>query len=454
MSTSSSESRFSLSLSDLAEEASTVLLARIMGAGLGFAVQVLFARWTSPEQYGVYSYAMGWTALLSTFSGLGFQHAIVRFIPEYERARKWSHLRGVVRRSEQFILGMSLLLALLGSAVVVGASFVEGTFSTYVVPLLLGFGLILPRALSTLQSRMCVARQQMRIAYVLPNLSRPLFMIAGAAVLVLVLGRSLNATSAVLLAGLPTIPIWLIQRWAFHDQLPSAFEQTAARYDSTKWLRTAFPMFLIMGFSVLLSKTDLLMIGLLTSAEQVGLYKVASKTALLTLFPLFAVKTVVAPRLAEAHSAGHPQQLQQLASTAARWMFGGTLAVAVGLALLSELILGLFGPTFIEGTPVMLILIGGQVANAGAGAVGPLLTMTGHQVESAKIFGICAGLNILLNGLGIFFFGIEGAALATAASTILWNVGLYRIVSGKLRVSPSIVDAFSRTGTNKNSPTP
>jgi O-antigen/teichoic acid export membrane protein len=412
-----------------------------MGAGLGFAVQVLFARWAGPEHYGVYSYAMGWTALLSTFSGLGFQHAIVRFIPEYERAGMWGHLRGVVRRSEQFILGMSLVLALFGCAVVAGISFLNETYSTYVTPLLLGFGLILPRALSTLQTRMCVARQQMRIAYVLPNLSRPLLMIIGAATLVLFLDRSLNATSAVLLAGLPTVPIWLIQRWAFHDQLPPTFEQTDATYNSKKWLHTAFPMFLIIGFSVLLSKTDLLMIGLLSSAEQVGLYKVASKTALLTLFPLFAVKTVVAPRIAEAHAGANQKQLQELASMAARWMFGGAFVVAVGLALFSGLILGLFGPIFIQGRPAMLILIVGHVANAGTGAVGPLLTMTGHQVESAKVFGLCAGLNIVLNGIGIFFFGIMGAALATATSTLLWNVSLYRIVSGKLRVSPSIIDA-------------
>lgn len=439
MSNASSPAPLSFSLSALAEEASTVFGARVIGTGLSFVVQVLFARWAGPDQYGIYSYVMAWTALLSTFSGLGFQHAIVRFIPEYESTQTWGLLRGVIRRSEQFVIGASVLLAVLGCVLVTGLSFGSETVSPYVVPLLLGFVLVPPRALSALQTRMCVARQQMRMAYVLPRLLRPLLMIAGGAALVFLLDRSLGATAAVLLAGLPMIPIWGIQRWAFRRKLPDILEEGAATYASENWLRTAFPMFLIVAFSMLLGKTDLLMIGLFADAEQVGLYRVASKTATLTLFPLFAVKTAITPRFADAYAADDRQKLQQLASISVKWMFGGAIVVAVPLILFSELILGLFGPTFRAGTPALMVLIGGQLANAGAGAVAPLLTMTGYQNETAKIYGTCAALNVFLNAIGISLFGILGAALATALSTACWNVGLYRIVSRNLKIDPSII---------------
>ncbi|MEL6131288.1 MAG: hypothetical protein AAFR30_15465 [Cyanobacteria bacterium J06628_4] len=44
--------------------------------------------------------------------------------------------------------------------------------------------------------------------------------------------------------------------------------------------------------------------------------------------------------------------------------------------------------------------------------------------------------------MGIHFFGIVGAAMATAFAMALWNVWLYVLVVRYLGVRPSIVDAF------------
>jgi len=441
MAESSPDAHSGLHFSRIFTEAGTVFGARVLGTGLSYIVQVLFARWAGPEHYGAYSYAMAWTALLSTFSGVGFPQAIVRFIPEYETGHQWGALRGVVRRSEQVVVGVSCALAVGGIGFVLGLSSLRGV-ALYTVPLVLSFALVPPRALLRLQTRMCVARRQMQVAHVLPQLLRPAAMLAGAAVLVLSFRQPLTATAAVLIAGAPVIPVWLTQRWAFRAYLPDTLNQAPRQYESRHWLRTALPMFLITGFFLLLGKTDLLMIGLLGEPTDVGLYRVASKTASLVLFPLYAINTVITPRFSEQYTRDNHEQLQRLASTAAQWMFAGALSVSFGLVATADLILGLFGPSFLEAKVVMMILIGSQVLNAGAGSVGPLLTMTGHQNESALIFGISALLNVGLNAIGISLFGIYGAAIATATSTLVWNLALYHVVVKKLDVYPSILDVF------------
>jgi O-antigen/teichoic acid export membrane protein len=267
-------------------------------------------------------------------------------------------------------------------------------------------------------------------------------MMGGAAVLVLGWGEPLTAPMAVLLAGAPVVPIWWAQRWHFRRGLSAALRQYAARYATEHWMRTAFPMLLITGFLLLLAQTDLLMIGLLVDAEHVGVYKVAAKTASLVLFPLLAVNAVMAPRFAKAHVNGDTEALQRLASAAAHWIFWPALVAALALTTMSGIALGLFGPAFLQGEPVLWILIVAQLVNAGAGSVGPLLNMTGHQQASAQVYGLCAGSNVVLNAVGIYFLGMIGAAVATTLSTALWNVSLYRLVINRLGLYPSVFDAW------------
>jgi len=239
MSHSTSDSQSIRSRLSLATEAGTVLGARVVGAGLSYVVQVLFARWASPEHYGAYN-AMAWTALLSTFSGLGFQRAVLRFLPAYEQAGKWGLFRGVVWQGQHVVSAAS---GLLGAGGIATALVLKGG-SPYAVPLALGVAFLLPRALLALQTQMCVARRQTRVAYVLPRLLRPLSMMGDAALLVLGFGASLSAAAAVLLASLPVLPIWLVQHWAFRRALPTAAADASAAdasptYASATWLRAA-----------------------------------------------------------------------------------------------------------------------------------------------------------------------------------------------------------------------
>ena len=436
------------SVSSLIADAGTAFITRVGAAGLSFVVQVLFARWAGPDHYGAYSYAMAWAALLSTFSGLGFPQAIVRYIPEYERSQKWKYLKGVIKRSEHFVLGASSILALLSSLLVIGL-LTNPSDSLTRLPLLLGLAFTPVLTLLHLQREMCVARGLVWTAYLPSRLLRPLSVIAGGALLVLWFDKPLTGSVAVLLTTVPVVAIWLGQRWAFQRSLPEACKTVSSTYDSENWLRTAVPMLLITGFVLLIGKTDLIMIGIMTDVEQVGLYRVASKISTLVLFPMFAVNAIVAPRFAEQYAGTSEAPLQGLAATAGRWMFAGGLLLAIGILITAPFLLGLFGPSFPKMQSVLAILIGGQIANVGAGAVGPLLTMTGYQDQTVKVYASCALLNVVLNGVGISFFGLHGAAIATAISTVLWNVGLYRLAIRKLDVYPSVFDLLrSSEGTS------
>ncbi|NEQ14000.1 MAG: flippase, partial [Moorea sp. SIO3E2] len=59
-----------------------------------------------------------------------------------------------------------------------------------------------------------------------------------------------------------------------------------------------------------------------------------------------------------------------------------------------------------------------------------------HQNQALIVYGTAAGLNVVLNGIGILLFGMIGAALSTAITFALWNIWLSVLVVRYLELSP------------------
>ena len=131
-----------------------------------------------------------------------------------------------------------------------------------------------------------------------------------------------------------------------------------------------------------------------------------------------------------------------MTATVARWLFYPSLILAILLIVFADRVLGLFGSEFVAARGEMTVLILGQLVNVGAGSVGYLMKMTGHHNQCAYVFGFSAILNLLLNAILIPFWGIMGAAIATALSMAIWNIWLHQLVVKYLGVKPSIVGTF------------
>lgn len=124
-----------------------------------------------------------------------------------------------------------------------------------------------------------------------------------------------------------------------------------------------------------------------------------------------------------------------MVSLAAKGILGISLPVALGLVILGDWVLSIFGPDFPEGYAALVILVAAQLVNALAGSVGFLMTMTGHERQAAFIMAVSVVVNLALNAVLIPRFGIEGAAVATAFTTVLWNALMFLFVHRQLRIN-------------------
>ena len=97
------------------------------------------------------------------------------------------------------------------------------------------------------------------------------------------------------------------------------------------------------------------------------------------MFVHYAVGSAVANRFAALGARGDKEGLRAFVRDAVHWTFWPSLAAAVTLLALGMPLLWLFGPKFVAGYPVMLILVVGFLFRSSMGPAEFLLKMLGEQ---------------------------------------------------------------------------
>jgi O-antigen/teichoic acid export membrane protein len=410
--------------------AGLAFILQVVGAGLAFLLQVLFGRWLGASGYGAYAFTIAWAGLLGVAVGLGFPTTTLRFIPAYSSSEEWARLHGMLRVSLWLTVAVGAGVAVLGAVVAVAVGTLGSGVSSEV---LLGLTLVPLLALMRLQQEAIRASRRIGLAYAPALVLRPLLIIAGGALLA-ASNVALDSTAALAITAASIAILLVVQVIVFWRGLHPAVRAAKPAYETRAWIRVALPLLLIAGFSIVLTQTDIVMVGAFLGSHQAGLYAAASKTASLVSLVLIAVTAIAAPMISSLVAQDRHDELQELVATVAQWIFWPSLAIAVFLGILAEPVLGLFGPSFRDANWYLVVLLLGQLVNAVAGSVGYLMILSGHQRQAAWVYGWVAIAHVGFNVVGILLAGTIGAAIATAASFALWNVWLYVLVVKRLDI--------------------
>ena len=141
-------------------------------------------------------------------------------------------------------------------------------------------------------------------------------------------------------------------------------------------------------------------------------------------FGLVAIVTVSSPLIASAYRRADFEEMARIARLNARFSFAFGLATATILAVSGRVLLGAFGPSFVDAYPALLVLLVGGLVNSFTGSVGYLLIMTGHQMAALAIVGAALLLGLGLNLVLIPVLGVTGSAVASATCLSVWNLAM------------------------------
>jgi O-antigen/teichoic acid export membrane protein len=171
---------------------------------------------------------------------------------------------------------------------------------------------------------------------------------------------------------------------------------------------------------------DVLMLGVLATNTDVGVYKIAAGLAAFGTLPSNAVASMFNPFIAELVYVGETERLDALLKTVTRWLVVVSAPVYLVLLVLPDVILGVYDAAYAAALVPLLLLVGGQAIQTACAPTMRLIPMSGHAVLNLVNGVVALALNIGLNAWLIPTMGAQGAAWATGITLALWSI--WRVV--------------------------
>ena len=428
-------------LAGVVRGAAFVMGIRVVGAAIALLSQVLLARWMGAFEYGIFAYVWVWVVILGIVVPMGFGTSVLRFVPEYRAREKWRRLAGVLKASFGIVAALGTAAAAAGLLLLWAiGGYIE---SYYVWPLAVALLCVPGFALTDWQEGAARAFGWVNLAYVPNYIVRPLaiVVIAGG---VLLFNGSVTGLQVTLGALAATFVTMFAQRFLLARRVSRTVPEAKPVYHVKHWVAISAPLVLVEGLFLLLTNTDIVLLGYFVSPDEVGIYFAATRIANLMAFIQFSVAALAVPKFAELHSAGRHDELQAFVHGSTRWIFWPTLAAGGVLLLGGDLALDLFGANFDAGYPLLWLLMAGFLARAATGSTEYLLNMTGNQSAVAWTYGIAAVGNLALNFLLVPSFGLMGAAAATAISIVTSTLWLAVVVKRRLGITVFVFAGSAR----------
>lgn len=417
------EERYRDHVGQIARGAGVSSFGQGMGRVLNFATQVALARFYGPAALGLYVLGVTTIFFANILAQFGMGSGVVRFVAHHRAQGDASRVRGTILLALWATFALSMVLASLiffGAGLLADRVFDRPSLEA----ILRAFSVALPLftlmnmtvyALTGFQTVGGAHKYSTSVRQVLQPLANlvliVVFYLLGAHILGAVVAYVISMAVGFVLA------LHYLRR-----VFPKLLDRTTpARFEPRALFGVSGPL-IVAGFTSYINPwIAVTVLGIFASAEAVGIYYAAARTASLSTLVLFAFSGIFSPMIANLHSNGLMDHLGRLYKDVSRWTFTGSLAVFLLTVLLSKDIMAVFGEAFVSGWPAMVLIATAYLFSSSVGHAGRLLAMTGHQkiVMLSTVVATIGG--VVITFALVPSFGLMGAAAATAAGVALSN---------------------------------
>ena len=389
----------------LADRALRLLVTWLLSGALGSAI------------FGSYTFAITVASVITVFSPLGLDFGAVYFGAQYRKKQQQQKTKGLVIAGGILCAASGIICCLL-LWILAPTLFDDPTPIQWIAPALL-FWTPLFFVVGLLRSV-----KDMKGNALSQQLSLPAGLAIGA---LLVTALDLPLEAALIFFSLSLLLALLVGIWRARKHFKHLFQNTIQpEYETKKILRYSFPQGLAAMVFRLNVWMDILMMGYLTTPEQIGLYKIAASLAILGGLPINALTTIFNPFIAELVSTNELKRLNALLKTTTRWLISISFPVLLCLILLPDIALGIFDSQYQQSRTPLMILVGGQFVWVSCAIAMRLIPMSGHTTLNLINGIVAAVLNFGLNLWLIPKYGSIGAATATSITLAAWS--LWRLI--------------------------
>lgn len=444
----------------LARGGTFTLGGAVAGAILGFLFVLLAARGLRAQGAGALFEAMAIFMIATTVARLGADTGVVRALPRlrvlgdgHDTATTLLAAVGPVA-----VVSTAIGLLLFGFADALGGLVARhgdvGAIATYVrvlapfVPIASIGGVLLAslRGMGRMRPFVLVS------FVVIPGL-RPLLLLAVLWLRPSVLLVGLAWSLPLVIALLPTLRVLqgAVTRPSRARRRHVAWTAWSTPTGREFWRFTA-PRAMATTVQVTMLWLDILLVGALVSVEEAAVYTAANRYVVAGTLALNAASLVIAPQISGLLAARRRREAQELFQTATWWLMAASWPLYLAMAVFAPTLMGAFGPEFERGATALAVLAIAMLVLMGTGNNKVVLLMAGGSGVNLAITVVALVVNVGANLLLVPRYGMEGAALAWAASiafdnvattvALRWRVGLAPFGRGYATIAVAALSCF------------
>ncbi len=388
------------------------------GKILAFVFVFVCIRTYGKTNYGYIALALTLMQVFSLIGKIGFHGVVLRFVSQYSSQNQWGKVRKIYLDSVRFSFPFSVIF----SAVYYFSAPALANFfgDVELIPYFQLFALaVLPHALYqvVIEGLRGLKKNSLYSFYL--NASIILFAIVMLLLFIAMSDNELNAAIAYVLA------IFIACIFAFYSfaRTTHLFSQpTEPAMSAREIFSISLPMMLSGSLLFVISWTDNIMLGRFRTEDEVGIYDIAFRIAVLAGSTLMSVNVVNAPRFAEYYGKGDMKSLSDSVTRSSKLIFWTSLPIMLICLIFPRFLLSVFDKDAMAASTALVILVIGKFISAICGPVGNIMHMTGKQKQFQFIMLFAAVVNIILNLILTPRYGMTGAATASMVSIVLWNV--------------------------------
>lgn len=399
-----------------------------IGTVLAYLTQIAIARLVGADEFGHYVYVLGMVTIGRLIVSLSLDSAALRFVGMYYSSLDWGRIRGFLRTSRRASILTSALGASMAFLVVI--VWRDELQPSLVVPLLIGCAMVIPNTLMALEMAVLQAFRLVYEPRVPYNVIRPLVIITVIVTGIYLFGLEGTANIALIANALAIVIVFVISFFLVQSRVSHTTHFTAGRVEKREWSKfCAANAGQSIVYFALSQQSDVVIVGSMIGTTDAGHYSAAMQISALLMLAGTAINQFVAPTLADEGAKHGDRELIATLRRAILLNMAMSVPMFVVVLALGPVLLGMFGPSFLNAYPIIGILSIGCIVNAVfGGSWGDLLTMRGLYFQSIVIVIGAVSLNLALAIYLTPRWGITGTAWATTIAAVVRGLFLIFVV--------------------------
>ncbi|MTI16268.1 hypothetical protein E1162_03325 [Rhodobacteraceae bacterium RKSG542] len=399
----------------------TLTGARILGAVAALGTNLLIARVYGADMLGTLSVLLAVSALLAMMTTGGYNAIATVLTAEYNAQKKPELLKGFIIQGTK-LLSVGTLLGSAGFAVYLCYFPPEIAYS-YWKTVAAAVVFIGANGAIFFYCMVLIGLDRQQSALLPDTLLKP----ALALLLLLItamFSHKIRISDLLIIYGVASLAAG-VSAVLFLHRTGVWSKSITAKSDSSRWIKMGPPWIVTSIVWDFFIELHIILAGIIALPAQIAGLHIAFRLRMIAGFGMRTLYSLLLPEIYAKNALQNGAEVIAKLRLAVLSTTAFSVCVMIGMYVLGEFALSLFGPEFVAYWPHLLIISGAIFFRAIFGPAPAILSMSGYQTQPAIVMAVCLVLSL---GASAFFYQTHGPlafAVAYTGSNALSNVILW-----------------------------